>query len=126
MSKKEKRKMTCIVCPLGCELTVTIDEHGEVVSVEGNTCPRGKEYAIQEIKAPKRVVMSVVYVKNSIFPTVSVKTSKPILKSKIKDVMKEISNITLEAPVEIGQVIIKNVAGTDADIVTTRPAPKKK
>ncbi|MDK2886138.1 MAG: hypothetical protein PWP54_696 [Thermosipho sp. (in: thermotogales)] len=125
MSNNEKRLMTCIVCPLGCELEVEIDENGNVVAVTGNTCPKGKDYAIQEVTAPKRVVMSVVYVKGSIFPTVSVKTNKPVLKSKIFDVMKEISNITLEAPVEIGQIIIKNVAGTDADIVTTRPAPKK-
>ncbi|MCD6104997.1 MAG: DUF1667 domain-containing protein [Thermosipho sp. (in: Bacteria)] len=125
MSNYKKRKMTCIVCPLGCELEVTINENGKVVSVTGNTCPQGKEYAIQEVTAPKRVVMSVIHVKNSIFPTVSVKTSKPVLKSKIPEVMKEISDITLDAPVEIGQVIVKNVAGTDADIVSTRPAPEK-
>ncbi|MBC7331973.1 MAG: DUF1667 domain-containing protein [Synergistetes bacterium] len=125
MSEVKKHKITCIVCPIGCEMEVeTKGENGEILSIKGNRCPKGKDYATQEVTAPKRIVMSVVNVKGSIFPTVSVKTSKPVLKKLIPKVMEELSKIELNAPIAVGDVIIKNVAGTDADIVATRPAPR--
>lgn len=125
MSEIKKRKITCIICPLGCEIEVeTKNENGEILSITGNRCPKGKDYAKQEITAPKRIVMSVMNVRGSIFPTVSVKTSKPVLKKLIPKIMEELSKIELEAPIAIGDVIIRNVAGTEADIVATRPAPR--
>ncbi len=126
MNEIKTHRITCIVCPLGCEIEIKTKNNGEIESISGNKCPRGKDYAIQEITAPKRVVMSVINVKGSVFPTVSVKTSKPVLKKLIPKVMEEISHIELEAPVAIGDVIVKNVAGSDADIVATRPAPRLK
>ena len=41
----EKRELICIGCPMGCPLTVTLDG-GAVVTVQGNTCPRGDAYAV--------------------------------------------------------------------------------
>lgn len=125
MSEVKKHKITCIVCPIGCEMEVeTKGENGEVLSIKGNRCPKGKDYAIQEVTSPKRIVMSVVNVNGSIFPTVSVKTNKPVPKKLIPKVMEELSRIELNAPIGVGDVIIRNVAGTDADIVATRPAPR--
>ena len=40
----ETKSFICINCPLGCPLTVTV-ENGEVKSVTGNTCKRGELYA---------------------------------------------------------------------------------
>lgn len=125
MSEIKKHNITCIVCPIGCEMEVeTEGENGEVLSIKGNRCPKGKDYAIQEVTSPKRIVMSVVNVNGSIFPTVSVKTNKPVPKKLIPKVMEELSRIELNAPIGVGDVIIRNVAGTDADIVATRPAPR--
>lgn len=125
MNEIKRQKIICIICPLGCEIEVeTKNENGEILSIKGNKCPKGKDYAKQEIIAPKRIVMSVVNVRGSIFPTVSVKTSKPVLRKLIPKVMEELSRIELEAPIAVGDVIIKNVAGTEADIVATRPAPR--
>lgn len=125
MTEIKKHIITCIVCPIGCEIYVdTKNENGEIVSLTGNRCPKGKDYAVQEVTAPKRVIMSVINVRGSNFPTVSVKTSKPVLKKLIPTIMEELSKIELEAPIAIGDIIIKNVAGTDADIIATRPAPK--
>ncbi|MDK2870812.1 MAG: hypothetical protein PWQ16_164 [bacterium] len=125
MSEIKKHNITCIVCPIGCEMEVeTKGENGEVLSIKGNRCPKGKDYAIQEVTSPKRIVMSVVNVNGSIFPTVSVKTNKPVPKKLIPKVMEELSRIELNAPIGVGDVIIRNVAGTDADIVATRPAPR--
>lgn len=125
MSEIKRHKITCIVCPLGCEMEVKT-EGDKILEIKGYKCPRGKEYAIQEITAPKRIVMSVVNVKGSYFPTVSVKTNKPVLKKLIPQIMKELSQVELEAPIPIGKVVLKNVAGSGADIVTTRPAPRSR
>lgn len=51
--------LTCIRCPMGCAIHVEM-ENGQVVSVTGNTCPRGAEYAKSEATAPVRTVTSTV------------------------------------------------------------------
>ena len=38
----EERRLTCIGCPMGCPLVVTMDG-GDVVSVTGNTCKPDKD-----------------------------------------------------------------------------------
>ena len=119
----EERNLTCIGCPLGCALKVTIDgemENGEVVSVTGNTCKRGADYGAKEVTHPTRIVTSTVCVKNGTIPMVSVKTAQDIPKEKIMDVMECINQITVEAPVHIGDVLLSDVAATGVDIVATK------
>ena len=74
------RELTCIGCPLGCALTVTMEE-GTVVSVTGNTCPRGDAYARKEVTNPTRIVTSTVRVQGGVCPMVNVKTES--LKSEM-------------------------------------------
>ena len=76
----EERNLTCIGCPLGCALKVTID--GENVTVTGNTCKRGADYGAKEVTHPTRIVTSTVCVKNGTIPMVSVKTAQDISKGK--------------------------------------------
>ncbi len=97
-------RFTCIVCPLGCAVEVNVED-GRVVGVTGHTCPRGEEWAIQEVINPKRVVMSVVPVEGGALPTVSVKTVEPIPKEKIPELMRFLSKLRLKAPVKIGEVV---------------------
>ena len=111
------RELTCIRCPLGCQLMVTKDR--ESIKVSGNTCPRGAEYGAKEIMNPTRIVTSSVKVIGGDSPLVSVKTSSDIPKDKIFDVMSEIHKKIVEAPINIGDCIIGNVAETGADIVAT-------
>ena len=47
----ETRELTCIGCPLGCALTVTMNGK-EVVEVKGNTCKKGDIYARKEVTNP--------------------------------------------------------------------------
>ena len=84
----EQRELTCIGCPLGCPLTVTL-ENGVVQSVQGNTCPRGDAYARKEVTAPTRIVTSTVRVTGGTLPAVSVKTAGDIPKGKIFDCVRE-------------------------------------
>ena len=80
----ETKSFICINCPLGCPLTVTV-ENGEVKSVTGNTCKRGELYAVKEVTAPARTVTSTVRVLNGERPVVAVRTKTDIPKSKIFD-----------------------------------------
>ncbi len=105
-----ERTLTCIVCPLGCELKVTLDGKN-VVSVEGNTCNRGKVYAENECVNPKRTVTSTVLCEDgSLLP---VKTDCAIPKDKIFDCMKLINSTVAHLPVSIGDVIIENAFGSN-------------
>ena len=113
------RELTCIGCPLGCSLSVTL-ENGEVTSVTGNTCPRGKTYAEKEVTNPTRIVTSTVRALDGDKPFISVKTKEDIPKEKIFDCMKEINRVTVKAPVAIGDVVLENVAGTGVPVVATK------
>lgn len=113
------QELICIGCPMGCNLTVTTAEDHSL-TVTGNTCPRGEDYAKKEMTDPRRIVTSTVRVKGGHLPAVSVKTAADIPKGKIADCMKALKTVTVEAPVSIGQVILKNVAGTGVDIIATK------
>ena len=115
----EKRELTCIGCPMGCQLTVTM-ENGEVVTVEGNTCQKGDIYARKEVVNPTRIVTSTVRITGGDKERVSCKTANDIPKDKIFEVMKDIDAATVAAPAHIGDVLIKNVAGTGVDVIATR------
>ena len=114
----EKRELICIGCPLGCMLTVGINE-GEVVSVAGNTCPRGKTYAEKEVTNPTRIVTSSVKVVGGDRVSVACKTKSDIPKGKIFDVARALKEVVVEAPVCIGDVLVENVADTGVEIVAT-------
>ena len=105
------RNITCIICPKGCGITV--EETADGLKVQGNVCPRGEKYAIEECTHPVRTVTSFIRVANREDTMVSVKTESPISKDKIFDIMKLIREKSVEAPVIIGDVIIENVFGTN-------------
>ena len=115
----EKRELICIGCPLGCMITVQM-ENGEVKSVTGNTCKRGDVYARKEVTNPTRIVTSIVNVDGGTIPMVSVKTKSDIPKGKIFDCTKALKGIVVHAPVHIGDVILDDVAGTGVDVIATK------
>ena len=114
----EKRELICIGCPLGCPVTVTMDK--ETITVTGNTCKRGEDYAKKEVTNPTRIVTSSVRVNGGELAMVSVKTKEDIPKGKIFDCMAEIRSAAVEAPVCIGDGVIENCAGTGVSIVATK------
>ena len=113
-----KREMVCIVCPMGCALT--IQQEKDELRVTGNRCPRGEQYAKQELTAPLRNIASTVRVHNGVLPVVPVKTDREIPKEKIFDTMALINAVEVEAPIRCGECIIPHLFGTDANIVATR------
>lgn len=112
-----KRTLTCIVCPVGCNLEVEYD--GQTVhSVIGNTCSRGRAYAESECIAPVRTVTSTVRCIDG--GVVSVKTDRPIPKEKMAECMKIINSFRAPLPISEGTVIIKDVFGCNIIATASR------
>ena len=119
---EETTKLICITCPVGCALDVTHD--GEtILNVDGNTCNRGIDYAKQELTDPRRMVTTTVRVKGGLHPLLPVYTSAPIPKPRVFDLLREIRQVEVEAPVKMGQVILSNVVETDANVLASRNMP---
>lgn len=117
-TKEAKKEMTCICCPLGCSLQIA--KHDGNYIITGNKCPRGKNYAIEEMTAPKRVVTSTVKIIGSAYPVLPVKTAKPIPQKKILEIMDILSGIEVTAPIKIGTVIVSNIGNTGVDVIATK------
>lgn len=111
------RELTCIGCPMGCELTVEI-ENGEAVSVSGNTCKIGENYAKTEVSAPVRTVTTTALTADG--KPVPVKTAGNIPKGKIFEVVEQIKAVPVELPVNLGDIVLKNAADTGVDIIATK------
>lgn len=110
-----KRELICIVCPKGCNLNININELNEI-TVEGNSCKRGIDYAVNECTNPLRCVTTTIKTKNG--EPVSVKTDRAIPKDKVFEVVEIINSKTIDLPVYIGDVIIEDVFG--CNIVATQ------
>ena len=117
-----ERMITCINCPVGCRMTVSLSETGEFLSVSGNTCPRGAKYAQQECTRPERMITAVIPVAGSDVP-LSVKTAGPVPKDKIQAVMRALSEVEVSLPVQAGEPVVSNVLDTGVDVVATRSLP---
>ena len=111
------RELTCIVCPKGCQLKVELEDK-KVISVTGNTCKRGVTYAETECIAPMRTLTTTAAVEGG--GVVPVKTDKTIPKELLFDAMKEVNAVRVKADAKLGDVVIENLLGTGANVVTTR------
>lgn len=115
----EERTLTCIGCPMGCQVSVQMDA-GKILSVTGNTCPRGDAYAREEVTAPARTVTSTIPVTGGGRKVrIPCKTASDVPKQKIFEVMVQIHKAGAKAPVRRGDVLIRNVAGTGVDVIAT-------
>ncbi|MBQ3725113.1 MAG: DUF1667 domain-containing protein [Oscillospiraceae bacterium] len=110
------RQLTCIGCPMGCQLTATV-ENGVVTTVTGNTCKRGDDYARKECVAPMRTVTGTVRMADG--RVVSVRTRTDVPKAKMFDVAEAFNRARPAAPLHIGDVVIADVCGTGVDVVAT-------
>lgn len=117
-----RKELICIVCPNGCLLQAEIEE-GDTIKVNeitGHLCDKGPEWAEQELVNPMRTIASSIRVEGGDFPLVSVRTDSPIPLKAIPDIMKAIKSAEAKAPVEIGDIMLKNPAGTTCNIIATR------
>ena len=113
------KNLTCIVCPRGCTLTVTLESAAEnpVVSVEGQGCKRGVDYATAECTHPTRVLTTTApTVDGGVVPC---KTDKAIPRELLFEAMKAVNSLSAPAVVRIGDVLLPDLLGTGANIVAT-------
>jgi len=111
-------ELICISCPVGCNLSISQSDTG--MTVAGSQCPKGIAYAQEEITNPTRNIATSVRVTGGDMPMLSVKTSRPIPKNAIMDAVNAIHQVKVSAPVSIGDIVLRDVAGTGADAVATR------
>ena len=112
------RELTCIGCPMGCQLRATLED-GVVTAVTGNTCPRGREFAVSEMTAPRRTICSTVRTAFPDAPVLPVRVSADIPKDRIFDVMDALKTVTVSERIGRGDVVIPDVLGLGVDVIAT-------
>ena len=110
------KSFICISCPIGCALTVDVDN----LIVSGNKCKRGQVYGINEVTNPVRTITTTVKIEGGTHKVVPVKTQNPIPKNLNMECMKVLNRVTVKAPVKVGDVIVENILNTGINVVATR------
>lgn len=115
------KEMTCIVCPIGCRMTVELADDNKILSVTGNTCPRGKKYAIGELTNPVRTLTSTVRIENDprMLP---VKTDKPIPKKEIFRAAALTRTVKAKLPIKCGDIICSDFIEQGTNLVACKDA----
>jgi len=111
-------KLICITCPKGCTLEIT--KEGDTIVAIKPGCKRGHEYAKNEMIDPRRMVASTVCVDGGRHPLLPVYTSAAFPKPRIPELLGELRQIRVKAPVKMEQVILANALGTGIDILASR------
>lgn len=116
-----KTNITCITCPVGCEMVVEGDGK-TIVSVEGAACKRGEQYAASEYTNPVRILTSLAKVEGAAVPLVAIRSNKPVPKGMLFQCMDVVRKIVLPKPVHAGDVVVADICGTGVDMVATGSA----
>lgn len=115
------KNLTCIVCPVGCQLEVVTDDDGKIVSITGNTCKRGFDYASTEFTDPRRTLTTTVRIEGSSTDKyLPVRTSAPIPKPKLFEAMELVNSISTVAPVKVGDVVCKGFVEKGIDLIACK------
>lgn len=115
-----EKELICICCPMGCHLKVNIEEN----TVSGNGCKRGKDYGINELTNPVRVITTTVKVNNGELSVIPVKTKGEVPKGLIFKCMEELKKVEVNAPINVGDVVLSNILDTGIDIISCRNIAK--
>jgi len=115
--KNKIATLTCITCPQGC--TLELFKSGDDFEVEGNTCKKGKAYAIQEYTHPTRSITSTVKTVFKEFPRLSVKTDKEVPLQDIFLFMEEINRVVVVNKLQTGEIVLKDMRHTGINLVAT-------
>ncbi len=113
-----QQKVICITCPKGCTLEVTVD--GKTVLKINQGCKRGREYVQRELTDPRRMVATTVRIRSGVHPLLPVATAAPFPKPRIFELMKALRQVELEAPIQMGQPVLRDALGTGIDIIASR------
>lgn len=115
-------ELVCIVCPVGCALTV--EQAGEEITVGGNACSKGAAFAREEVLDPRRTLTTTVRVAEGKTPLTSVRSTAPVKKGEMRALVRQLRGITLIAPVQMGQPVLTDAGENRVAIVATRRVEK--
>ena len=116
-----KRELICIVCPMGCHLSLEEDPGSpKGYRVTGLTCKRGEAYAIKEVTAPTRMLTSTVRIEGARLPRLPVRTSADIPRERVGECMRLISGLSVQSPVAMGAVLVADLFGTGVKLIASR------
>ena len=118
-----KKEFDCIVCPMSCHLIA--EQQQQEIKVYGNRCPRGAAFAKQEMIEPMRMFTSTVRIQDALYPLLPVITSQSIPKTKLFEVIAVCKALHVQAPIEANEILVKNVAGTNADLLASRSMERR-
>jgi len=114
--------LVCINCPLGCHLHA--EKVNDKIVVSGNTCPRGEQYAINEMTCPMRTLTTTVKIEGAIHNALPVITNKQIEKDKMFKIMEALKGVKVKAPIKVNDIIVKDICNTGVDIIASRSMKK--
>jgi len=120
----EKKHFVCVVCPIGCEIDV-VHDGSKIISMEGNKCEKSEEFVTQELIEPMRILTTTVRIQDSRWPVVPVRTDKAVPKRLFPRIMKQLRRVKLQAPVNMLDVVVRDVLRTGANIIATRTMPRE-
>lgn len=120
----EKKHFVCVVCPIGCEIDV-VHEGSNIISMEGNKCEKSVEFVSQELIEPMRILTTTVRIQGSRWPVVPVRTDRAVPKWLFPRIMKRLRHINLQAPVNMLDVVLRDILHTGANVIATRTMPRE-
>jgi CxxC motif-containing protein len=119
----EKKHFVCVVCPIGCEIDV-VHDGSKIISMEGSKCEKSEEFVSQELIEPMRILTTTVRIQGARWPVIPVRTDKAVPKRLFPRIMRQLRRIKLQTPVNMLDVVVKDVLRTGANIVATRTMPR--
>lgn len=115
-----KQEITCIGCPLGCRIEIDVGPDNSIKGITGHQCKEGKKYAVMEFENPSRVLTTTVLIEGSkVRRLLPVRTDRPVPRDLLRDIMRSVKDVKIFPPIEVGHVIIHDVLGTGANLVST-------
>ena len=120
----EKKHFVCVVCPIGCEIDI-VHDGSKIISMEGNKCERSEEFVSQELIEPMRILTTTVRIQGSRWAVIPVRTDKSVPKRLFPSMMRQLRRIKVQTPVNMLDVVVRDVLGTGANIIATRTMPRE-
>lgn len=117
-----ERHFICVVCPIGCEIDVVHDGR-RIISMEGSKCEKSQEFVTQELIEPMRILTTTVRIQGARWVVIPVRSDKAVPKRLFPRIMKQLRRIRLQAPVNMLDVVVRDVLHTGANIIATRTMP---
>ena len=120
----EKKHFVCVVCPIGCEIDI-VHDGSKIISMEGNKCERSEEFVSQELIEPMRILTTTVRIQGSRWAVIPVRTDKSVPKRLFPSIMRQLRRIKVQAPVNMLDVVVRDVLHTGANVIATRTMPRE-